>query len=173
MFVTRLEGPSPAAQVAVDLIKRGIWLTPLLMIGGAAIWGTDGFFTVGYGVALILLNFGLSAFLIASTSRISLSLMMAAVLFGFLIRLAIIFVAVWLVKDTSWINMVALGATIIVTHLGLLFWELRYVSASLAYPGLKPGRAIKTSLGPDTAKVDDPEDLINTNPPMNKEPSQP
>jgi len=28
--------------------------------------------------------------------------------------------------------------TLIVTHLGLLFWELRYVSGSLAYPGLKP-----------------------------------
>ena len=27
---------------------------------------------------------------------------------------------------------------IIVTHLGLLIWELRYVSISLAYPGLKP-----------------------------------
>jgi hypothetical protein len=34
--------------------------------------------------------------------------------------------------------MTALGITVIVTHLGLLFWELRYVSASLAFPGLKP-----------------------------------
>ena len=25
-----------------------------------------------------------------------------------------------------------------ITHLGLLFWETRYVSATLAYPGLKP-----------------------------------
>ena len=25
-----------------------------------------------------------------------------------------------------------------VTHLGLLFWETRYVSVTLAYPGLKP-----------------------------------
>jgi hypothetical protein len=31
-----------------------------------------------------------------------------------------------------------LGLTIILAHLGLLFWELRYVSLSLAYPGLKP-----------------------------------
>jgi hypothetical protein len=29
--------------------------------------------------------------------------------------------------------------TLLVTHLGLLFWELRYVSASLAFPALKPG----------------------------------
>ena len=31
-----------------------------------------------------------------------------------------------------------LAVTILVTHLGLLFWETRYVSPSLAYPGLKP-----------------------------------
>ena len=35
-------------------------------------------------------------------------------------------------------NMTALGICVLVTHLGLLFWELRYVSASLAFPGLKP-----------------------------------
>ena len=34
--------------------------------------------------------------------------------------------------------MTALAILILVTHLGLLFWELRYVSASLAFPGLKP-----------------------------------
>jgi hypothetical protein len=28
--------------------------------------------------------------------------------------------------------------TIVVAHVGLLFWELRYVSMSLAFPGLKP-----------------------------------
>ena len=139
VFTSRLEGPSPAAQVARDLVRRGVWIAPVLMLIGTAIWGTQGFFSVGYGIALVLVNFALSAFLIATTSRISLSLMMAAVLFGFLIRLGIIFVAVYLVKDASWMNLIALGVTIIVTHLGLLFWELRYVSASLAYPGLKPG----------------------------------
>ena len=34
--------------------------------------------------------------------------------------------------------MPALGTSIIVTHLGLLVWELKYVAISLAYPGLKP-----------------------------------
>ena len=31
-----------------------------------------------------------------------------------------------------------LGVTILVTQLGLLWWETRHVSLSLAYPGLKP-----------------------------------
>ena len=45
------------------------------------------------------------------------------------------------VKDAGWISRPALGLTIIVTHLGLLAWELKYVAASLAYPGLKPSRS--------------------------------
>ena len=46
--------------------------------------------------------------------------MMGAVLFGYLIRLGLIFLAVFLVKDAGWISLPALGTTIIVTHLGLL-----------------------------------------------------
>ena len=51
-----------------------------------------------------------------------------------------IFLAVFAVKDAGWISLPALGATIIVTHLGLLVWEIKYVALSLAYPGLKPPR---------------------------------
>jgi len=65
-------------------------------------------------------------------------MLMAATMFGYLLRLGVLFVAVYAVKDTAWISLPALGAAIIVTHLGLLIWELRYVSISLAYPGLKP-----------------------------------
>ena len=66
--------------------------------------------------------------------------MMGAILFGYLMRLALIFLAVYLVKDTAWISLPALGATIIVTHLGLLFWEMKFVAISLAHPALKPAR---------------------------------
>ena len=41
------------------------------------------------------------------------------------------------------VEFIPLGLTIIVAHLGLLFWEMRYVSLSLAYPGLKPKKQSK------------------------------
>ena len=147
-MLSRVEGPSPVAEVALDIVKRGAIIAPVLIVIGAAIWGTEGATSVAYGLGLILFNFALSAALVAWTGRISLALMMGAVLFGFLIRLAIIFVAVYLVKDAGWINLLALCLTIIVTHLGLLFWELRYVSASLAYPGLKPNNPKSLSKEP-------------------------
>lgn len=137
-MVTSLPGPAPERQVARDLVKRAVWLGPILVLVCGAIWGLAGAAGAAYGIAIVVVNFLLSAALITYTARISIGLMMGAVLFGYLIRLGLIFLAVMLVIDATWVNLTALGITIIVTHLGLLFWELRYVSASLAFPGLKP-----------------------------------
>lgn len=137
-LTSRLEGPAPAGEVAIDMVKRGAAVAPILLLAAAAIWGTDGFASALYGVAIVLVNFLLAAFSLAWAGRISLALMAGAALFGFLVRLGLIMVAVLLVRDAAWVDLVPLGLTLIVSHLGLLFWELRYVSASLAFPGLKP-----------------------------------
>ena len=139
-FTTRLEGPSPEVTASKDIIKRGLIVAPVLVAIAAVIWGSDGATAALYGIALVLVNFAVSAALVSVTARISLGLMMGAVLFGYLIRLALVFVAVYLVREVDWISLPALGATIIVTHLGLLGWELKYVAISLAHPGLKPAR---------------------------------
>lgn len=140
-FVTRLEGPAPEAQVARDMIRRAVYAAPVLIGICAAMWAIPGGISSAYGIAIVLGNFALSAAMLAYTARISLALLMGAALFGFLLRLGLIFVAVLVVRDASWINLPALGLTLVVTHLGLLFWELRYVSLSLAHPGLKPERS--------------------------------
>jgi hypothetical protein len=133
-----LPGPAPEVAVSNDMVKRGLLVAPLLIAVCGLIWGVDGAASSAYGIAIVLVNFALAAGIVAFTARISLGVMMAAVLFGYLLRLALIFLAVYLVKDTGWISLPALGATIIFTHLGLLVWEMKYVAMSLAYPGLKP-----------------------------------
>ena len=138
LVTTRLEGPAPEVTVSKDMIKRGLVVAPALIAVCGVIWGIDGAWSSAYGIAIVLAHFALAAGFIAGAARISLGLMMAATLFGYLIRLALIFLAVWLVKDAGWISLPALGSTIIIKHLGLLFWEMKYVALSLAYPGLKP-----------------------------------
>jgi hypothetical protein len=137
-YVTRVDGPAPERDIARDMAKKGLVAAPVLVAVCWAIWGTDGALSALYGVAIVCVNFLLSAALITLTARISLGVMMAAVMFGYLARLALIGAAILLVRDASWVSLIALGLTIIVTHLGLLFWELRYVSINLAFPGLKP-----------------------------------
>lgn len=137
-FVVRVEGPSPAMAVALDIVKRSVWVIPVAVLVSVAFWGLSGVWSTMYALAIVVVNFLLSAYLLAVTGKISAALMAGAALFGFLIRLALIFVAVFLVRDASWMLFVPFGITLIVTHLGLLFWELRYVSSALAFPGLKP-----------------------------------
>jgi hypothetical protein len=137
---TRLEGPAPEVSVSLDMVRRGVIAAPVLIAVCGVIWGGDGAFSSAYAIALVLVNFGLSAAIIAWTGRISLAVMMGGVLFGYLFRLGLIFLAVYVVKDAGWISLPALGTSIIVTHLGLLVWELKYVAISLAHPGLKPAR---------------------------------
>ena len=139
-FTTRLDGPAVEVAVSADMVKRGLVVAPVLVAICGVVWGADGAWSSAYGIAIVLANFLLAAALISTTARISLGLMMGATLFGYLIRLGLIFLAVYLVKDAGWISLPALGATIIATHLGLLFWELKYVAISLAQPGLKSAR---------------------------------
>jgi hypothetical protein len=138
--VTQLDGEPVEVKVSADMVKRGLLATPLIVGICALVWGREGAWSAGFAIGLVLVNFLLSAVLIAYTARISLGLMMGVTLFGYLVRLGLIALAFLLVKDASWISLPALGATIIVTHLGLLLWELKYVAITLAHPGLKPAR---------------------------------
>lgn len=137
-IASRDVGPATEVAVSTDMVKRGLIAAPLMIALCLVIWGQDGAVSSAYGIAIVLANFALAARLISYTAPISLGLMMGAILFGYLVRLGLIFAAVWLVRDAAWISFPALGTTIIVTHLGLLVWELKYVAISLAYPGLKP-----------------------------------
>jgi hypothetical protein len=144
-FTTRFEGPAPEVEVTRDMLRRGVWGAPLLVGICAAIWGGAGALSSLFAIGLVMGNFALSAAIIAWTSRISIAMLLGSVLFGYLMRLGIIFLAVYLVHDMGWVSLPALGTSIIVTHLGLLIWELRFVSMSLAYPGLKPVKSKSTS----------------------------
>lgn len=133
-----VEGPPVEREVALDMIKRALPVAPVLLALAGLIWGWHGAESAAFAIALVLANFALAAVILTWAARVSLAMLMGAALFGYLFRLALITVAVLAVHNQPWVSIVPLGLTIIVTHLGLLLWETRYVSASLAFPGLKP-----------------------------------
>jgi len=137
-LVTRDDGPAVERQVAADMVRRALPVAPVFLVAGGIGWGVHGTLSAGYAIVLVLLNFVLSASLLAWAARTSLALLMGVALFGYLARLALITVAVLAITGQSWFSPIPLCATLVLTHLGLLIWETRYVSATLAYPGLKP-----------------------------------
>jgi hypothetical protein len=129
---------NPESDIARDMAKRLGMASPVVLIVSGLIWGASGVSSSAFALGLVALNFLAAAGLMTWGAKISPEALMGAVMFGYILRLAVITVAVLLVKDLSWVEIVPLGLTLAVAHLGVLIWETRYVSGSLAYPGLKP-----------------------------------
>lgn len=134
------DAPPVERALAFDMLRRGIWLAPIVIVASAAVWGGAGAASAAVAVALVFVNLVLAAVTLSWAARHSLTMIMAVAMGGFIVRMGLVVVVMLLVQDAPWIDLVALGVTVLVTHLGLLFWELRYVSASLAFPALKPGK---------------------------------
>ncbi len=131
-------GPAVEAQIVADMARRALPAFPVLIVVAGLVWGVDGALSAAFAVGLALANLVLSAVLLGRAARISMALLMAAALGGFILRLVLLTAVVWAVADQPWVEMIPLGLTLIVTHLGMLIWETRHVSASLAFPGVKP-----------------------------------
>ena len=132
------ETPAVEREVAFDMIRRGLPVLPLLVLVAGIGWGVNGALSGAYGVGVVLLNFALAAALLSWAARISVTLLMAAALGGFVLRMGLVLVALTVARHQGWVNMLPLGLTLVITHVGLLAWETRHVSAALAFPGLRP-----------------------------------
>jgi hypothetical protein len=137
-MTTLAETPAVERTLAFDMLWRSVWLAPAVLIVATAVWGTQGASSAALAIAVVLVNLVLAAVALSWAAQRSLNMIMGVALGGFAVRMGIVTLVLFLVRDATWVDMVALGITILVTHLGLLFWELRYVSASLAFPALKP-----------------------------------
>ena len=129
---------TPERDIARDLAKRAVWVSPLFLAVGAIGWGSEGVASAAVALALVAVNFLLGAAIITRAVRISLNALFGAVLFGYIARLGLMTAVVLVVRTGGWFATVPFAITLLVTHLGLLVWESTRVSASLAFPGLKP-----------------------------------
>lgn len=138
MSMTPAAGPAVEKEIALDVARKALLVSPVFLVAAFVGWGADGALSSGYALGIVLGNFLLSAVLLGWAAGVSLTLVVLVAMFGYIIRLGTVVAAVLLVKDLAWVEMVPLGLTLVVAHVGLLFWETRNVSASLAFPGLKP-----------------------------------
>lgn len=132
---------APERELVFDMLRRAVPVAPVLVVAGAIGWGWNGALSAGFGVLVVLVNLLLAAGLLAGAAKISSTAIMIAAVGGFGVRMSLVVIALAVVRDLPWVEVIPLGVTIVVTHVGLLVWESRNVSASLAYPALKPRRS--------------------------------
>jgi hypothetical protein len=128
------------SRIAVDLSRRALLVAPVAMLGVGLWRGLDAAGAVALALALVVVNLLIAAASLGWAARNSPNLLMGVALFGFLGRLAVLTAIGAGIKALGIVDWPVFCITLVVGYLGLLFWELRSVSLSLASPGLKPGR---------------------------------
>ena len=131
---------APEVSIARDLARRALLVSPTFLVLGVVLDGVGGIISSGLALALVALNFFLGAQIISRAIAVSLNALYGAVLFGYLIRLGMMAFAVLIVRNAEWFATVPFAITLLITHLGLLIWETKHVSASLAFPGVMPSK---------------------------------
>lgn len=124
--------------VATDMVRRGLPVAPVLVLLGALGWGVHGALSVAFALLVTLGNLLVSAQLSGWAAKRSFGVLAGVTMGGFAVRMAVVALAVWAVKGQPWVELTPMAVAILVSQLGLLWWETRHLSISLAYPGLKP-----------------------------------
>ena len=132
------EAPPVEREIVIDIAKRGLIVAPAIIAIAAVARGGAGAASAGIAVAIVLLNLAMSGALLSWAARTSLNLLMVAALGGFLLRMGLVVAVIAAIRHEPWVDLPTLAVTLLLTQLGLLFWETKYVSATLAYPALKP-----------------------------------
>ncbi len=130
--------PDVERELAFDMLRRGLPAMPVVVLVCGLIWGANGAWSALLAVAIVAVNLLGSALSLAWAARLGPGPLMATALGGFLVRMGLVTAVVFAVRHEPWISLPALAVSILATHLGLLFWEMRYVGATLAFPGIKP-----------------------------------
>jgi len=132
--------PLVEREVALDIVKHGLMVAPLVVAACGLIRGWDGAASAAIALGIVLVNFLAAAAIMTRAAKSGPTAIGAAALGGYVLRLAVILVALVVLRHQPWIDLPTLGFVIVGTHLGLLVWEMKYVSLTLAAPGLKPAR---------------------------------
>jgi hypothetical protein len=119
--------PVAPTLVPGQLLRHGLLAAPLLALAAARLRGLHGGLSAVAGLALVLANLHIAARSLDWAAGISLPVVAAVAMGGYVIRVAAITVVVLLMGHLTWVDLPALAVTLVVAHLGLLVAEARSI----------------------------------------------
>jgi len=135
--------PEPSTEriestIAHDLVRKGAIVAPVVVVALGVWRGPDAALGAVLALTIVLANFLAAAGILGWTARHAPHAFTGVALMSFLVRLGVITALGAAIKALDVVDWRVFGFTLIGSYLVLLFWELRSVSLTLAYPGLKP-----------------------------------
>jgi hypothetical protein len=137
--------PAVEREIVTDLVRRGLFAAPVIVVVAGVARGWHGLVSAALAVLVVLINYTIAAVLMTRAKDNGPVALGVAAMIGFVVRMIIVVGALLLLRHQPWIDLVVFGIVLVLTHVGLLAWETKYLSISLAEPGLRPAPA--TTLG--------------------------
>jgi hypothetical protein len=132
--------PIPAVErdIGLDLARRVVFVAPVVLLV-AYLWrGVDGLAGAAIALVLVACNFVAGALSLAWATKRGPGVLGAVALGGFIVRMAVVVGVLLLARDSEAVDFACLAIVLLASHIGLLAWETRSLSISLAAPGLRP-----------------------------------
>ncbi len=132
-----------------EMIRRALPLSvPAVAVAfalGGLLGGRYAAISAAIGVAVVFLNFVVHGLSLNHAARISLTMLYAAGLGGFVIRLGVIFAFMVLLNQLDWFSPVAFAAAVIPCTVVLLVYEMKQLSGHMqvdlwSFPSTSGGR---------------------------------
>lgn len=115
--------------IAGRIVRRVVWVGPLLILAFGALRGFDGAVAAAVGVAIVVGYYLLTGLVMSRSVRLSLNAYYIGALFGFVARLGLMALTMWFIARTFDVDRLALGVSVVVAYLSLLVWEAAAMTA--------------------------------------------
>lgn len=109
--------------MAKNIVMRALFVAPIIIAVAWMLKGSLGAYSAAIGVAVIVVNFLLSGWIMSKAATVSMQLYHAAALFGFFVRLGFITVSMFVVANVFEVDRRALGVAAITAFMVLLVLE--------------------------------------------------
>lgn len=118
-----------------EMVRKALPLAvPALLVAiGVGWWlgGRDAAASAAVGVVVVFANFALYGLSLAYAARISLIVLFAVGMAGYIVRLAAVVVIILGLKQLSWFSVVAFVAALVPTTIVLLSFEIKLVAGRM------------------------------------------
>jgi hypothetical protein len=118
-----------------ELIRRALpFVLPaiaLAFLSGAALAGVDAGMSAAIGATIVFANFAAHGLSLEWAAGISLTVLFAVGLAGFLVRLAVIVAILAALHQLAWFSVPAFAAAVVPGTLGLLAFEAKHLSGRM------------------------------------------
>ncbi len=136
--VAEVVAPDHEREIARDLARRALVLSPIALIASGLFAGWAGVLGAAIGMVVVVANFFLLARLMSTGAKAGAQATGFAAMLSYAVLLVVVTAIAVILRGVSFVDLASFVLTVAIAHLALLFLELPRLGLTPGAPGLKP-----------------------------------